>query len=144
MSNTTTDRTRTLHAVPNPEPLAGLTGTPATIYTELVGLTEPATAAELALATGLGRSTAGKALTTLEQHGLAARTPGSHDGPRRTPDRRRATPTNETNNTDAPRTHEPASTAVEATTTDSTEPAPRRCLVRVLSPECAARCTSRW
>ncbi|MGW2057761.1 helix-turn-helix domain-containing protein [Streptomyces sp. NPDC001840] len=122
MSNTTTDRTRTLHAVPNPEPLAGLTGAPATIYSELVSLTDPTTAAELALATGLGRSTAGKALTTLEQHGLAVRTPGNHDGARRTPDRWRATPTQETNSSDTPRTQEPASVAVEPATTDSTEP----------------------
>ncbi|MFD7169119.1 helix-turn-helix domain-containing protein [Streptomyces violascens] len=83
----TTTHTRTLHAVPEPEPLTGLTGAPAAVYTELAGLTEPATAAELALAAGLGRSTTSKALTTLEQHGLALREPGGHDGPRRTPDR---------------------------------------------------------
>lgn len=78
---------RALQAAPGPEPLPGLTGAPATIYTELAALTEPATAAELALAAGLGRSTTSKALTTLEAHGLAVRTPGGHDGPRRTPDR---------------------------------------------------------
>ncbi|MER5541002.1 helix-turn-helix domain-containing protein [Streptomyces sp. NPDC002586] len=92
---TTTDSTRTLHPVPDPEPLAGLSGAPAAIYAELVNLTgdDMATVAELALAAGLGRSTTGKALVTLEEHGLAVRTPGGHDGPRRTPDRWRAAPT---------------------------------------------------
>ncbi|MEV8320429.1 helix-turn-helix domain-containing protein [Streptomyces sp. NPDC059900] len=84
MSNT--DNTRTLRPVPAPEPLTGLTGAPATIYTELVA-SPGTTGAELALATGLGRSTAGKALVTLEEHGLAIRTPGGHEGARRTPDR---------------------------------------------------------
>ncbi|MEU6509724.1 hypothetical protein [Streptomyces sp. NPDC046942] len=97
MSDTTTDSTWTLHAVPDPEPLTGLTGAPATIYAELIKLTgdNVATAAELALAAGLGRSTTGKALVTLEEHGLAIRTPGSHDGPRRSPDRWRVAPTGE-------------------------------------------------
>ncbi|WP_053728471.1 helix-turn-helix domain-containing protein [Streptomyces sp. WM6378] len=102
MSNDSdTTNTRTLHAAPEPEPLTGLTGAPAAIYTELVGLTEPATAAELALAAGLGRSTTSKALTTLEQHGLALREPGGHDGPRRTPDRWRLVQTSPTPDTDA-------------------------------------------
>ncbi|MFE4868199.1 helix-turn-helix domain-containing protein [Streptomyces sp. NPDC056682] len=83
----TTTHTRTLHTASEPEPLTGLTGAPAAVYTELVALTEPATAAELALAAGLGRSTTSKALTTLEQHELAHREPGGHDGPHRTPDR---------------------------------------------------------
>ncbi|WP_344396495.1 helix-turn-helix domain-containing protein, partial [Streptomyces vastus] len=83
MSDTTTNGTPTPHVAPTPELLAQLTGAPAAIYAELTGLTESATAAELALATGLGRSTTGKALTTLEEHGLAVRTPGGHDGPRR-------------------------------------------------------------
>ncbi|MGW7074659.1 hypothetical protein [Streptomyces sp. NPDC054866] len=84
MSNT--DNTRTLHPVPDPEPLTGLTGAPAAIYTELVA-SPGTTGAQLALAAGLGRSTAGKALVTLEEHGLAIRTPGGHEGARRTPDR---------------------------------------------------------
>ncbi|WP_344396675.1 hypothetical protein [Streptomyces vastus] len=121
MSDTTTDGTRTRHAAPAPEPLAQLTGAPAAIYTELTGLTESATAAELALAAGLGRSTTGKALTTLEEHGLAVRTPGGHDGPRRAPDHWRAAPTPETNG-DAPRSHEPADTQPESPDTDSPEP----------------------
>lgn len=83
MSNHTTDPTLTL--APEPEPLQGLSGAPATIYTELV-TTPGVTAAELALAAGLGRSTTGKALVTLEEQGLAVRKPGGHEGARRTPD----------------------------------------------------------
>ncbi|MFD1271801.1 helix-turn-helix domain-containing protein [Streptomyces kaempferi] len=110
MSDTTPDGTRTLHAVPTPEPLTQLSGAPVTVYTELTNLTcdDGATVAELALAAGLGRSTTGKALTTLEEHGLAVRTPGGHDGPRRTPDRWRAAPTPGTSNGGGQNTPEPA------------------------------------
>ncbi|MEU2862639.1 hypothetical protein ACIQWL_42665 [Streptomyces mirabilis] len=103
MSDTTPDGTRTLHAAPAPapEPLTGLTGAPATIYTHLMGLTEPATAAELALAAGLGRSTTGKALAILEEHSLAVREPGGHDGARRTPDRWHPAPTSQTTGDDS-------------------------------------------
>ncbi|MFF4501588.1 helix-turn-helix domain-containing protein [Streptomyces sp. NPDC001401] len=120
MSDTTIDGTRTLQAVPAPEPLAGLAGAPASIYAELVKLTadDGATAAELALAAGLGRSTTGKALVTLEEHGLATRTPGGHDGPRRTPDHWRAAPTPETSG-DGPAHPEPASSLPETTVTDA-------------------------
>ena len=45
------------------------------------------TAAELAEAAGLGRSTAGKCLVTLEQKGKAQRRPGGREGGRREPDR---------------------------------------------------------
>ena len=121
MSDTTNDDSRSLHAVPTPEPLAGLTGAPAAIYTELVGLTQPATAAELALAAGIGRSTTGKALTTLEQHGLAVRTPGGHDGPRRTPDLWRAAPTPEAGS-NGTGDHEPAGTRQQPSVTNSEEP----------------------
>ncbi|KUO19160.1 hypothetical protein [Streptomyces dysideae] len=122
MSNTTTDETRTLHAVPVPEPLAGLTGAPAAIYAELVELTgnDAATAAELALAAGLGRSTTGKALVTLEGRGLAVRTPGGHDGPCRTPDRWRAAPTSESTTKDA----EGGQESMNAEPTDSASNAP--------------------
>ncbi|MFE7276821.1 hypothetical protein [Streptomyces sp. NPDC057623] len=122
MSNTTTDDTRTLHAVPEPEPLAGLTGAPSAIYAELVKLTgdDGATAAELALAAGLGRSTTGKALVTLEGRSLAVRTPGGHDGPCRTPDRWRAAPTGESTTKDAESGQEP----VNAEPTDSPSNAP--------------------
>ncbi|GGO99368.1 hypothetical protein [Wenjunlia tyrosinilytica] len=109
MSDTTTDRTPTLRPVPSPEPPAELTGSPAAIYTELRSLTEPATVTELALAAGTGRSTAGKALTTLEQRGLAVRIPGGHDGPRRTPDRwHAAAPTHETSRPENPSDGEPS------------------------------------
>ncbi|MFE4832709.1 helix-turn-helix domain-containing protein [Streptomyces sp. NPDC056672] len=118
MSHTTTDNTRTLHAVPTPGSLAGLTGAPAAIYIKLVGLTEPATAAELALAAGTGRSTAGKALATLEQQGLAVRTPG---GASRTPDRWRAAPTQETNSVDNASEHAPVNAQPEPSITDSSK-----------------------
>ncbi|WP_338672643.1 helix-turn-helix domain-containing protein [Streptomyces sp. SCSIO 30461] len=98
MSEAMTAETRALRAVPGPEPLGGLTGAPAAVYAELVNLADgdTATAAGLALTSGLGRSTTGKALVTLEEHGLAVRIPGGHDGPRRTPDHWRAAPTPET------------------------------------------------
>jgi hypothetical protein len=87
MSETTPDGTPALHADPAP-PLAALTGAHAAIYTHLTGpnSTKGATAAELSLATGLGRSTAGKALAVLEDAGLAYRQPGGFDGRRRLPD----------------------------------------------------------
>ncbi|MBT2396673.1 helix-turn-helix domain-containing protein [Streptomyces sp. ISL-100] len=84
MSENTT-ATRALHADASPEPLSGLTGAPAAIYTELSASTG-ATVAELALAARIGRSTAGKALATLEEHGLAVREEGERTGARRTPD----------------------------------------------------------
>ncbi|MHB8246084.1 MAG: MarR family transcriptional regulator [Acidimicrobiales bacterium] len=46
-----------------------------------------ATVAELGEASGLSRSTVGKALQSLEADGLAARTPGGREGGRRLPDR---------------------------------------------------------
>jgi DNA-binding transcriptional ArsR family regulator len=45
------------------------------------------TNAEIATATGLGRSTVGKTLAALEQAGMARRNPGGHEGGRRLPDR---------------------------------------------------------
>ncbi|QZL05641.1 hypothetical protein K2224_22890 [Streptomyces sp. BHT-5-2] len=85
MSDTNLDATTTRSDTP-PEPLTGLTGATATVYTQLMGMTEPATFAELAHAAGIGHSTAGRAVSTLEKRGLAARTPGGHDDPRRMPD----------------------------------------------------------
>ncbi|MCW7985033.1 hypothetical protein XF35_06700 [Streptomyces platensis subsp. clarensis] len=84
MSDTTSDSTPTQN--PTPETLTGLTDAQAAIYTELIGLTEPATVIEIALAAGVGKSTAGRALPLLEQRGLAVRTPGGHNGPCRMPD----------------------------------------------------------
>jgi DNA-binding IclR family transcriptional regulator len=45
------------------------------------------TGAEIATATGLGRSTVGKALAALERDGTVRRHPGGRDGRRRLPDR---------------------------------------------------------
>jgi predicted transcriptional regulator len=45
------------------------------------------TNAQVAAVTGLGRSTAGKALAALERAGMARRSPGGSDGGRRLPDR---------------------------------------------------------
>ncbi|MBC9719379.1 hypothetical protein H9Y04_43405 [Streptomyces sp. TRM66268-LWL] len=91
--NNEPDRTvRALRAVPDPQPLTGLTGIPAAIYTELAAVTGAATTAELALAAGISRSATGKALVTLEEHGLAVRTRGGHEGARRVPDRWRPAP----------------------------------------------------
>jgi DNA-binding transcriptional ArsR family regulator len=45
------------------------------------------TGAEIATATGLGRSTVGKALAALERAGMVRRHPGGRDGRRRLPDR---------------------------------------------------------
>jgi DNA-binding transcriptional ArsR family regulator len=45
------------------------------------------TGAEIAAATGLGRSTVGNALAALERTGVARRHPGRRDGRRRVPDR---------------------------------------------------------
>jgi DNA-binding transcriptional ArsR family regulator len=45
------------------------------------------TIAEIAAATGLGRSTIAKTLAALERSGMARRSPGGRDGRRRLPDR---------------------------------------------------------
>lgn len=125
MSDTTSDGTRTMRAVPTTEPLTELTGAPAAIYTELTRLTEAVTAAELALAARVGRSTAGKALTTLEERGLAIRIPGGYEGHRRTPDHWHAPNTRETtsgDNQSEPATpqSEPSSTAPDPAASGNT------------------------
>ncbi|MEU8690465.1 helix-turn-helix domain-containing protein [Streptomyces sp. NPDC048665] len=122
MSDTTND-TRTQHSVLKPDALAQLAGPPASVLAILVTLTgdEETTAAELAVAASLGRSTTSKALTTLEKHGLAIRTPGGHDGPRRTPDRWRATRAPESSISDDSRTSDPAPTYSEPSTTNTAE-----------------------
>ncbi|KPI04475.1 regulatory protein IclR [Actinobacteria bacterium OK074] len=124
MSDVTTDAPRTLHAVPTPEPLAHLTGAPTAVYTALTNLTDgdEVTAAELALASGLGRSTTGKALTTLEEHGLAVRTHGGHDGARRTPDLWRAAPTAEPDSSNADQTLAEATSAEPELPSTTQEP----------------------
>ncbi|TXC95231.1 TrmB family transcriptional regulator [Streptomyces sp. ISID311] len=121
MSDTTSDSTPTEN--PTAEPLTGLTDAQAAIYTELVGLTEPATVIEIALAAGVGKSTAGRALPLLEQRGLAVRTPGGHNGPCRMPDvwyptapAHKATSTQDNDNAPTPVQPEPSAD-------DTTEPA---------------------
>ncbi len=73
-----------------------MTNPPATdaILTAL-GSHPGATAAELAEHAGIGRSTAGKVLATLEKEGKAMRTPGGHDGARRLADRWSLAPASE-------------------------------------------------
>jgi hypothetical protein len=66
--------------------ISSLTGAHAKIRTAL-GNSPGATSAALADAAGIGRSTAGKALTILEQNGLARRKLGGHDGKLRVADR---------------------------------------------------------
>ncbi|KPC61329.1 hypothetical protein [Streptomyces chattanoogensis] len=122
MSDTTPDSARTPRAATTPEPLTGLTGANAAIYTELIGLTEPVTVAELALAAGVGNSTAGRALTLLEKHGVAVRTRGGHDGPRRNPDLWHPAPTVEMTSKDgdshAPNSDQPKPGSLDASTPD--------------------------
>ncbi|MBC9718031.1 hypothetical protein H9Y04_36410 [Streptomyces sp. TRM66268-LWL] len=132
MSKNPTTEPCTLQAVPQPQPLTGLTGAPAAVYTELAALTAPATTAELALATGLGRSTVGNAVALLEKHGLAQRTPGGHEGARRVPDRWQIAPAD--GHRVSPEPHQAAEepsatgddpsepTTMQATSTTDTEP----------------------
>ncbi|KOV62880.1 MarR family transcriptional regulator [Streptomyces sp. MMG1121] len=123
MTDNTTTNTPTLHAVPDPDPLTQLTVATSAVYAKLVTLTddEGATSAELALAAGLGRSTTGKALVTLEEKGLATRTPGGHDGPLRTPDRWRAAPAPWTSSKDDSSEQE-TTPAPEPSTTNASAP----------------------
>ena len=62
------------------------TPTPADAIGAALSAHPGATAAELAEMAGIGRSTANKALATLEQAGTARRTPGGREGGRRLPD----------------------------------------------------------
>ena len=66
--------------------VTGLTGPAAAVWTELHERPDGATVAALALAVGISRSTASKALTSLEERGLARRTGGGNDRTRRLPD----------------------------------------------------------
>jgi hypothetical protein len=80
---------------------APLTGAHAAIWAALND--QPGeTAAALALAAGIGRSTAGKALAALENNGLAHRQTGDITGGRRTADRWHPAPPNHTTNTQTP------------------------------------------
>ncbi|MFM9446937.1 hypothetical protein [Streptomyces acidiscabies] len=124
MSNTTPT---TPHAVPDPKLPADLTGAPAAIYTELAkpAAADGITATELALAAGIGRSTTGKALTILEEHHLAIRTPGGYDAGRRVPDLWHIAPAPQTST--EPADTEPDTTQEPGPADDpapATEPAP--------------------
>lgn len=125
MSNTHTGSTPALHAVPEREAATRLTGATATAYAKLTGLTGhdadvTVTVTELTLASGLATSTTSKALATLEQGGLAVRTPGGYSSSGgRIPDRWRTTTPGDTSNptdhnTPDPGT-EPAEAAIEKT-----------------------------
>ncbi|QRX91145.1 helix-turn-helix domain-containing protein [Streptomyces noursei] len=129
MSDTTPDSSHTPHAATAPEPLTGLTGAQAAVYTELLARTEPAAVTKLAHAAGVGHSTAGKALNALEKRDLAARNPGGHDGPCRTPDLWYATtdhkPNGNNGNGQAPTETEPEPTisgTQDTATTDTQTP----------------------
>ena len=63
------------------------THTPAEALAVALGAHPGATAAELADASGIGRSTAAKALAAMEREGTARRSVGGRDGGRRLPDR---------------------------------------------------------
>jgi DNA-binding MarR family transcriptional regulator len=84
-----------------------MTTTPATASVEaLLGVLADrpgATAADLAEAAGIGRSTAGKLLASLQAEGRVVRQPGGRQGGRRTADRWTlpTTPTNPTQQPDA-------------------------------------------
>jgi hypothetical protein len=64
----------------------GLTVSAAALYRAVLAAPGQSGAA-LALAAGIGRSTAGKLLTSLEAEHLVRREAGGHDGTRRLPDR---------------------------------------------------------
>ncbi|MFG2398443.1 hypothetical protein [Streptomyces lydicus] len=122
MSDTTTDSTSEQNPTPGP-----LTEAQAAVYTELVGLTDPATVIEIACAADVGKSTAGRALPMLEERGLAVRAPGGHSGPRRNPDLWSAAVPSEAPSTpasdDAPALaqSEPCTGDITETTSSSTE-----------------------
>ncbi|WP_329562038.1 hypothetical protein [Kitasatospora sp. NBC_01266] len=80
MSQTMTTNTTTAT-----QPVTALTGATAAVYTELCGQ-QSVTAAALAVAAEVSPSAARKALVSLEQRGLAHRTPGGNDRTRKLPD----------------------------------------------------------
>ncbi|MEV2279465.1 winged helix-turn-helix domain-containing protein [Nocardiopsis sp. NPDC049922] len=71
------------------------------ILTALAEAPESVTVTELAEVAGVGRSTLGKHLPSLEKDGLAVRTPGGRDGRRRLPDTWQATTSTESDTTDS-------------------------------------------
>ncbi|GHJ35459.1 hypothetical protein [Streptomyces sp. TS71-3] len=107
MSTTTHDDTATPDAHASPKPHNELTDTQSAVHAHLLALTEEATAAELTVSAGLGRSTISKALAALENKRLAIRIHGGHDGPRRVPDLWRAATTNPPGHGDNDHTEDP-------------------------------------
>ena len=77
-----------------------------------------ATAADLAVAAGVGRSTAGKALSRLASSGEIRRTEGGRDGARRLPDRFSLAPSEPASAGSPP----PAADAASSTTSDDAKP----------------------
>jgi predicted transcriptional regulator len=108
------------------------TPTPATptIQALLGALTDrpDTTAADLASAAGIGRSTAGKLLASLAAQGRVLRRPGGHEGGRRTPDRWTliTTTIDTTQDPGAPSTATPAASTTQAADGDQSRPGPGR------------------
>lgn len=115
-----------------PDSLAKLPASCRTVHAELLTRTESSTAADIARSTELGRSTVTKALVLLEEHGYAHRTPGGHDGARRTPDLWHTTPeeaenpdtTPSTTNEEEANTNSPSGTAGTETHSDTATATP--------------------
>jgi predicted transcriptional regulator len=95
-TTTATEPDRALRAVPEPEAAATRTSAEDTLWVALYD--QPAaTAAELALAAGIGKSTASKILAAWAKDGTVTRTSGSIEGGRRTADRWTITDNADTN-----------------------------------------------
>jgi predicted transcriptional regulator len=84
------------------------------------------TAAELAQAAGIGRSTASKLLATLATQGCVLRRPGDHQGGRRTPDRWTLISTTDPTRETMTASTTPILPTTQATAPDRSRPAPGR------------------
>lgn len=76
-----------LRAVPTATPVPVRTDTQNRLWAALTARSDSGTTAELAIAAGIGRSTAGKVLAQWAKDGTVTRTPGGHANGLRTPDR---------------------------------------------------------
>jgi hypothetical protein len=85
-TGTSVDRP-TLRTVPTATVTSVRTDTQNHLWAALKGRSDSSTTAELAIAAGIGRSTAGKILAEWAKDGTVARTPGGLVNGRRTPDR---------------------------------------------------------
>ena len=105
MSDTTTTTAATTPTTTTPATTTPATTTPAATPSReavLAALASgPASAAEVAEAAGIGRSTATKALAALAASGEVERSEGGRDGARRLPDRWSLPEANESHDTDA-------------------------------------------